>query len=59
MADERTLTGGEYLFREGESADYGYVVKTGQIEIVKSGIDGENHSYRIGAWKPIWRNGAD
>ena len=41
MADERTLTGGEYLFREGESADYGYVVKTGQIEIVKSGIDGE------------------
>ena len=41
MADERTLTNGEYLFREGESADYGYVVKTGQIEIVKSGIDGE------------------
>ena len=41
MADERTLTGGEYLFREGESADYGYVVKTGQIEIVKSGVDGE------------------
>ena len=41
MADERTLTGGEYLFREGESADYGYVVKTGNIEIVKSGIDGE------------------
>ena len=41
MADERTLTGGEFLFREGESADYGYVVKTGQIEIVKSGIDGE------------------
>ena len=41
MADERTLTGGEYLFREGESADYGYVVKTGKIEIVKSGVDGE------------------
>ena len=41
MADERTLTSGEYLFREGESADYGYVVKTGQIEIVKSGVDGE------------------
>jgi HlyD family secretion protein len=41
MSDDRTLTGGEYLFREGESADYGYVVKTGTIEIVKSGIDGE------------------
>ena len=41
MAAERTLTGGEYLFREGESADYGYVVKSGQIEIIKSGIDGE------------------
>ena len=41
MADERTLTGGEFLFREGESADYGYVVKTGKIEIVKSGVDGE------------------
>ncbi len=41
MAAERTLTGGEYLFREGESADYGYVVKSGQIEIIKSGIEGE------------------
>ena len=41
MVDERTLTGGEYLFREGESADYGYVVKSGKIEILKSGIEGE------------------
>ena len=41
MADVRTLSGGEYLFREGESAEFGYVVKSGKIQIVKSGVDGE------------------
>ena len=41
MADVRSLTSGEFLFREGESAEYGYVVKSGQVDIVKSGIEGE------------------
>ncbi|SVD73963.1 uncharacterized protein METZ01_LOCUS426817, partial [marine metagenome] len=41
MPDERTLAKGEYLFREGESAVYGYIVKTGRVAIVKSGLDGE------------------
>ena len=40
MPDERELAAGEYLFREGESADYGYVGKSGRIAIVKSGLDG-------------------
>ena len=41
MAKSRTLNAGEYLFREGESAEYGYVVKSGKIEIVKSGAASE------------------
>ena len=41
MANERTLVAGEYLFREGESAEYGYVVKGGAIEIVKVSQEGE------------------
>jgi len=41
MPDERTLAKGEYLFREGESAVYGYIVKSGRVVIVKSGLDGE------------------
>ena len=41
MAEVRSLTSGEFLFREGESAEYGYVVKSGQVDIVKSGIEGE------------------
>ena len=41
MAKLRTLTAGEYLFEEGDSAEYGYVVKSGQMEIVKSSVTGE------------------
>ena len=48
MQDERPLAAGEYLFREGESADYGYVVKSGRIAIVKSGLDGERVLAELG-----------
>ena len=48
MPDERTLGTGEYLFREGESAVYGYVVKSGQVAIVKSGLDGERVLAELG-----------
>ena len=48
MAVERTLATGEYIFREGESAIYGYVVKSGRIAIVKSGLDGERVLTELG-----------
>ncbi|SVD51224.1 uncharacterized protein METZ01_LOCUS404078, partial [marine metagenome] len=35
------LATGEYLFREGESAAFGYIIKSGRVVIVKSGLDGE------------------
>ena len=41
MATDRFLPKGEYIFREGESADYAYVLKDGDVEILKTGIDGE------------------
>ncbi|MEE2745938.1 MAG: HlyD family type I secretion periplasmic adaptor subunit [Pseudomonadota bacterium] len=41
MADEIFYPKGEYIFREGESADYAYVLQSGSIEICKTGIDGE------------------
>ena len=40
MAD-RTFADGEYIFREGESAAYAYVVKSGTVEITKHSTDGE------------------
>ena len=48
MPDERTLATGEYLFREGESAVYGYVVKSGHITVVKLGLDGERVLAELG-----------
>ncbi len=41
MATERFYPKGEFIFREGESADYAYVLNGGSIEIVKTGIDGD------------------
>ncbi len=32
------LLPGDYLFREGETARYAYVLKSGSIEIVKMGV---------------------
>ena len=40
MAD-KSFTDGEYIFREGESAAYAYVVKSGTVEITKHSADGE------------------
>ena len=48
MPDERSLATGEYLFREGESAAYGYVIKSGRVVIVKSGLDGERILVELG-----------
>ena len=48
MPVERNLATGEYLFREGESAAYGYVIKSGRVVIVKSGLDGERILVELG-----------
>ena len=40
MAD-KSFTDGEYIFREGESAAYAYVIKSGTVEITKHSTDGE------------------
>ncbi len=41
MSDQLNLPKGEYVFREGENAQYAYILQNGVIEIVKSGLDGE------------------
>ena len=41
MATDNFYPKGEYIFREGESADFAYVLKSGSVEILKTGIDGE------------------
>ena len=40
MAD-KSFADGEYIFREGESAAYAYVIKSGTVEITKHSTDGE------------------
>ena len=40
MAD-KSYTDGEYIFREGESAAYAYVIKSGAVEITKHSTAGE------------------
>ena len=40
MAD-KSFTDGEYIFREGESAAYAYVIKSGAVEITKHSTNGE------------------
>ena len=40
MAD-KSFANSEYIFREGESAAYAYVIKSGTIEITKHSADGE------------------
>ena len=41
MSDIQRFPAGSYIFREGESAQYAYVLKSGTVEIVKLGADGE------------------
>jgi len=40
MAAEIKLSKGEYVFREGETANYAYMLKEGSVSIVKSSVDG-------------------
>ena len=40
MSNKINLKSGEYLFREGESANYAYVVDEGEVEIVKASANG-------------------
>ena len=41
MAGEKFYPKGEFIFREGESADYAYVLNSGSVEIIMIGIDGD------------------
>ena len=41
MSSERNYVDGEFIFREGETANYAYVLKTGTVEILKIGAAGE------------------
>ena len=41
MSNEQNIPKGSYIFREGESARYAYVLQSGTVEILKLGIDGE------------------
>ena len=40
MSDQ-SYTNGEYIFREGESAAFAYVIKSGTVEIIKHSTEGE------------------
>ena len=41
MASDTFYPKGEFVFREGESADFAYVLKSGSVQILKSSVDGE------------------
>jgi HlyD family secretion protein len=41
MAPKNFYPRGGYVFREGESADYAYILKVGTVEIVKTAADGD------------------
>ncbi|MDC0158813.1 HlyD family type I secretion periplasmic adaptor subunit [Rhodospirillaceae bacterium] len=41
MPGDQSYTDGEYIFREGESAVFAYIVKSGNVEITKHGTAGE------------------
>ena len=41
MAGDQSYTDGEYIFREGESAVFAYIVKSGAVEITKRSAAGE------------------
>jgi hemolysin D len=41
MSEIQKFPSGSYIFREGESAQYAYVLQSGTIEILKLGADGE------------------
>ena len=37
---DKSYTKGEYIFREGESAAYAYIIKSGIVEVVKNSTSG-------------------
>ena len=41
LANEKKISAGEFLFREGETAEFAYVLKSGSMDLVKSGLDGD------------------
>ena len=47
MAGNLSFIDGEYIFREGESAEYAYIVSSGIIEITKISANGEDILVRL------------
>ena len=41
MSDKISLKPGEFIFREGETANYAYVVEQGEVEIFKASAEGD------------------
>ena len=41
MSGDQSYTDGEYIFREGESAVFAYIVKSGTVEVTKRSAAGE------------------
>lgn len=41
MSASQKIPKGEYVFREGETAKYAYVLQSGEVDIVKIGSDGD------------------
>ena len=40
MAKDNFYPKGEFVFREGESADFAFLLKSFRVEILKTGSDG-------------------
>ena len=48
MSSERSYVDGEFIFREGETAKYAYVLKAGTVEILKIGAAGDEVLAELG-----------
>jgi hemolysin D len=47
MSGPQLIPKGEYIFREGETARYAYVLQTGVVDIVKIGSEGEKVLFEL------------
>jgi CRP-like cAMP-binding protein len=48
---DRFFSKGEVVFKEGDSSDYAYIIKNGEVEITKK-IEGSNETFKIATLGP-------
>jgi len=48
MSNDKTYINGEFIFREGETAQFAYVVKSGAVEVLKVGSDNQQVLAEVG-----------